>query len=294
MPHWFISEYYEAAKRGTVAKGQTPQDIFIVGEAFDPRFDFIRSFQKNIPGLFNFPMFFNLIDVYKNGKNPQLISDQWKNLIDALGDGVDALGLFLDNHDNQRFLFQIPAGEEWRLNNALAFIFNVRGIPCVYYGTEQGFATDGDPYNRQPLWTTGFTETNQFFTYIAKLNNNRKQNKISGTPFNEVLVSDSVYAFTRGNVFVLTRNSATPLAALQIMLVDSSKQPIYPPNSQLVNWQDDKDVLTVGADGLINLSLTDGMPKIYNLKTNASVEQAFQVADVAQEKLGENKYQIGL
>lgn len=120
-------------------------------------------------------MFFNIVDVYKRGKNPQIISDEWKDLISNLGDGVDALGLFIDNHDNQRFLFQIPDNEKWRLNNALAFIFNVRGIPCLYYGTEQGFATDGDPYNRQPLWTTNFSEANPFFAYIAKLNKNRKE-----------------------------------------------------------------------------------------------------------------------
>ena len=265
MPHWFISEYYEAAKKGTVAKGQTPNDIFIVGEAFDPRFDFVRSFQQNIPGLFNFPMFFNIVNVYKRGQNPQIISDEWRNLISNLGDGVDALGLFIDNHDNQRFLFQVPDEEKWRLNNALAFIFNVRGIPCLYYGTEQGFATDGDPYNRQPLWTTNFKEDNPFFSYIAKLNKNRKDQKISGTPFNEILVDNTVYAFTRGNVFVITRNNASPVPSAQFLLVDADKKPIYTVGSKLVNWEDEKDVLTVGEGGAVITSLTDGMPKIYNL-----------------------------
>jgi alpha-amylase len=47
IPHWFLKEYYTAAKKGTVPAGSTaePQDIFIVGEAFDPRFDFVNSYQ---------------------------------------------------------------------------------------------------------------------------------------------------------------------------------------------------------------------------------------------------------
>ena len=101
IPHWFLKEYYEAAKKGTVKAGsnQDPKDIFIIGEAFDPRFDFVNSYQADIPGLFNFPMFFKLIDVYKHGKDPRAISDLWKDMFKYLKD-VDALGLFLDNHDN--------------------------------------------------------------------------------------------------------------------------------------------------------------------------------------------------
>jgi hypothetical protein len=64
----------------------------------------VNSFQSDIPGLFNFPMFFNIIDVFKKGKSTKLISDQWKAQFAAFRD-VDALGLFIDNHDNQRYLF---------------------------------------------------------------------------------------------------------------------------------------------------------------------------------------------
>lgn len=293
MPHWFITEYYEAAKKGTVAKGQTPSDIFIVGEAFDPRFDFVRSFQQNIPGLFNFPMFFNIIDVFKNGKSPKLISDQWKNLISNLGDGVDALGLFIDNHDNQRFLFNVKPDELWRLNNALAFIFNVRGIPCLYYGTEQGFATDGDPYNRQPLWTTKFSEANPFFGYIAALNKNRKDQNIVGAPFNEVLVDDTVYAFTRGNVFVITRNSGTAVESALFTMIDSQGKPIYPVGSKLVNWKDPKDVLTVGEGSVILTRIPDGMPLIYNLvQSEAEASEVPEMDTIVTEEA--NQYTLGL
>lgn len=53
------------------------------------------------------------------------------------------LGLFLDNHDNPRFLNirNYPTA----LKNALAFILFAEGIPIVYYGTEQVRACDRPP-----------------------------------------------------------------------------------------------------------------------------------------------------
>jgi cyclomaltodextrin glucanotransferase len=57
---------------------------------------------------------------------------------------------FIDNHDMSRFLSQGCDGEAMRL--AIDLILTSRGIPCIYYGTEQYLHndTDGgkDPYNR--------------------------------------------------------------------------------------------------------------------------------------------------
>jgi cyclomaltodextrin glucanotransferase len=57
---------------------------------------------------------------------------------------------FIDNHDMPRFLSLGCDGETMRL--AVDLILTSRGIPCIYYGTEQYLHnnTDGgnDPYNR--------------------------------------------------------------------------------------------------------------------------------------------------
>jgi cyclomaltodextrin glucanotransferase len=57
---------------------------------------------------------------------------------------------FIDNHDMPRFLSLGCDGESMRL--AVDLILTSRGIPCIYYGTEQYLHndTDGgaDPYNR--------------------------------------------------------------------------------------------------------------------------------------------------
>ena len=48
---------------------------------------------------------------------------------------VESLGLFVDNHDNNRFL-NLYNGAQTRYKSALAFVLMERGIPIVYYGSE--------------------------------------------------------------------------------------------------------------------------------------------------------------
>ncbi|NJK38846.1 MAG: cyclomaltodextrin glucanotransferase [Oscillatoriales cyanobacterium SM2_3_0] len=71
-------------------------------------------------------------------------------------DGATELVTFVDNHDMHRFLTLNPDPNNLRL--AIALIMTSRGIPCIYYGTEQHLnnSTNGDqnpygnndPYNR--------------------------------------------------------------------------------------------------------------------------------------------------
>jgi glycosidase len=57
---------------------------------------------------------------------------------------------FLDNHDLPRFMFEKT---DWgQLKAALMYLFTWDGIPCVYYGTEQGFAGGVDPKNREDMF----------------------------------------------------------------------------------------------------------------------------------------------
>jgi glycosidase len=56
---------------------------------------------------------------------------------------------FLDNHDLPRFLFD--ESDQRRLRAALFYLFTWDGLPCVYYGTEQGFSGGVDPKNRESM-----------------------------------------------------------------------------------------------------------------------------------------------
>lgn len=92
---------------------------------------------------------------------------------------------FLDNHDQPRFLSRDRAnGNLDRLKVALAFLYTARGIPCLYYGTEQGFNGGNDPYDREDMFAgkfewgpsrgDNFNLTHPLFQWVARLNNFRR------------------------------------------------------------------------------------------------------------------------
>lgn len=92
------------------------------------------------------------------------------------------------------------------LKAALAFSLFTEGIPIVYYGTEQSFNGGNDPFNRAPLWTTGFDTTNDMYQYVAKLVETRKKYKVWEQEHIERWVLTDLYAFSRGDVFIATTN----------------------------------------------------------------------------------------
>ena len=101
---------------------------------------------------------------------------------------------FLDNHDNPRFLSTSESNNNTnRLEVALAFLYTTRGIPCLYYGTEQGFDGTTDPNDREDMFAGEFKDgpggtvlqlsspgvdnfnmTHPLFLWVAQLNNFRR------------------------------------------------------------------------------------------------------------------------
>ena len=90
--------------------------------------------------------------------------------------GATELVTFIDNHDMPRFQTLNPDPD--MLQVAIALIMTARGIPCIYYGTEQYLHddTDGgdDPYNR-PMMVNWDTDTPLYRT-IRLLSGLRRMN----------------------------------------------------------------------------------------------------------------------
>ena len=120
--------------------------------------------------------------------------------------------LFIDNHDISRFL-SVVNGNVVKLKSALAFIYTMRGIPCVYYGTELLFTgfTDPDGKVRQDMpggWKEdsisvfakeGRTHAQQDLVhYISKLNELRriKSSLIDGN-MTHFIPANGVYYYAR-------------------------------------------------------------------------------------------------
>jgi glycosidase len=92
-----------------------------------------------------------------------------------------------------------------KLRLALTFLFTTRGIPDVYYGTEQECYGGGKPTewagiankeNREVM--PGFSEDGEIFKYIQKLTSIRKDYTcLSNGTQREMWVEDNIYAYSR-------------------------------------------------------------------------------------------------
>jgi glycosidase len=105
---------------------------------------------------------------------------------------------FIDNHDMTRFLSL--NNNQNRLREALAFILTCRGIPCIYYGTEQYLHNDtgggGDPYNRPMM--NSFSTSTTAYSLINKLSTLRKNNPaVAYGSMTERWINNDVYIYER-------------------------------------------------------------------------------------------------
>jgi cyclomaltodextrin glucanotransferase len=113
-------------------------DLFMFGESFegDPSklspFTYNDMDQSSHISVLDFPNFFKSQGVFVYGaaySEMNWLLDQDENYFDA-----SFLVTFVDNHDVSRF-----AGDANQLRDNLNWIYAIRGIPAVYYGTEVEF-----------------------------------------------------------------------------------------------------------------------------------------------------------
>ena len=118
--------------------------------------------------------------------------------LDYLYDRATELITFIDNHDMPRFLSL--NGDPLLLRLALILILTCRGIPCLYYGTEQYLHNDrnggNDPYNRPMMenWDTN-TQLYQEIKLFSKLR--RLNPAVSLGAHLEKYLSRDIYCYTR-------------------------------------------------------------------------------------------------
>jgi glycosidase len=171
-------------------------NFFMFGEAFSSSEQQVGSYTGTKGGgpfkfdsMLDYPLYDTVNSVFAtaSGNTQQIV-----NHYNAIATNYDTnsayrLVTFLDNHDNPRFLSSGDAnGNTNNLTVALQFLYTSRGIPCLYYGTEQGFEGDNNNNdNREdmfagqwqpqvPVTGDNFNETSLLFQQVAKLNNFRR------------------------------------------------------------------------------------------------------------------------
>ena len=188
------------------AKRIGKQNFFIYGEIvgddriiqdYIGRNSRIPETNERFPSLdaaLDFPLYFVLEEAIKGSSNPAVLRERYerfKTLYADHGEAGKYFVTFVDNHDQmsrpyRRFMHKNPYPAQTIL--AIGYLLASQGIPCIYYGTEQGFDGGGenDSYVRECMFggtwgafnTTGrhfFNPNHPIYQSISKIAAVRKQ-----------------------------------------------------------------------------------------------------------------------
>jgi glycosidase len=137
-----------------------------------------------VDAALDFPLFYRLPGVVKGLVSPSQIAEVYalrrrleEGIVSSHGEASRFFVTFLDNHDQHSRFRYIDAAQPDRYDGqvpaALACLFSLQGIPCVYYGTEQGLAGSGSVNEavREALWgkSGAFDETDPFYLALRDL-----------------------------------------------------------------------------------------------------------------------------
>ncbi|MFD2334424.1 alpha-amylase family glycosyl hydrolase [Cohnella sp. GCM10020058] len=128
---------------------------------------------------------------------------------------------FIDNHDMERF--KSSAVTNRRLEQALAFTLTSRGVPAIYYGTEQYMTGGTDPDNRAMM--SSFSTSTTAFNVIKALAPLRKSNPaIAYGTTQQRWINNDVYVYERkfgSSVAVVAINRSASASASIAGLITS-------------------------------------------------------------------------
>ncbi len=237
------------------------------GEIFVGDVDYVSDFSNYEWGVLDFPLFFQAREVFAHDAsftNIKSVLDQ-----DYKYKNVNHLINFIDNHDRDRFLCLADDNYQ-KLRLALTFMFTVRGVPDIYYGTEQNCFGGGVPTewagiankeNREMM--PGFSEDGITYKYIQRLSEIRKDYKClqTGTQ-REMWCEDTIYAFSRrddsnGQEIITIFNNGTSNETRQIPLRAESSLPV---GTVLTNLLDTSITATVVDGGVTGKQLNVSIP----------------------------------
>lgn len=130
-------------------------NFLMFGEALRGRDEDVSIFSREggYPSMLYYPYYFTLKDVWGSRHPTRLITERWEKRHTYGKHAMDHLVAFADNHDRERLLNSAYLdGDTNRLAAILTMLFASPAIPCVYYGTEQGFSGSKGHRAREPMF----------------------------------------------------------------------------------------------------------------------------------------------
>lgn len=273
----------------SAAQSADKPNFFQFGEVFDGSDAKVGSYtgmksggNYKMESVLDYPLYYQVGSVFATGTgNTGQIEGRYANLTTANYDAtaLDSLVLNIDNHDNPRFLAAAGSSPA-RLELALAFMYTSRGIPSLYYGTEQDFNGGADPANREDMFDglyeqgpssgDNFNMTSARFKLVAKLNNLRRLYPALRTGSHDSLWANfggpGLLAYARRlngeEAFVVMNTATTPQTI-------GARPTIHPANTVLVDVLNPNNTLTVtsGVDGIPSFTMPALSYRIYVAQT---------------------------
>jgi len=169
------------------------KNFFSYGEVFDSEERIAEFIGRNtrdagdlvgVDAALDFPLFFRLPSVAKGFAPPTDIIEVYRHrkevereVLSSHGEAGRFFVTFLDNHDmKERFRGAGTDGPDKfdpQVILGIAVLFGLQGIPCLYYGTEQGLHGRGssDQFVREALWgkPNAFDVNHPFYKAIKRL-----------------------------------------------------------------------------------------------------------------------------
>jgi glycosidase len=192
-------------------------DTFLFGEWIadstgDVLYRDLRKFANHSGmSVLDFPLYNAIDDVFAWDQSFRRIDDV---IVQEGADFVQQNDLvtFIDNHDRKRF--STLTQNRNRLHEALAFLVMCRGVPTIYYGTEQYLHNDtnfgDDPYNRPMM--TNWDNATAAYKLVRHLADLRSSNPaVAYGSMRQRWITDDIYIFERvfaGNVVLVAINKS--------------------------------------------------------------------------------------
>jgi glycosidase len=135
-----------------------------------------------VDAALDYPLYFDLKPVVKGLAAPSELVGMYafrkqveENVLSSHGDATRYFVTFLDNHDVKERIRYVDPNNPTRYDDqvtlGLACLFSLPGIPCLYYGTEQGLHGVGsDPAVREALWGgPGFSQSAAYYQSVSQI-----------------------------------------------------------------------------------------------------------------------------
>jgi len=149
-------------------------DFYFLGEVWSENIYYIRQYEDTgITGFTNYPLYKAITSTFNEYGNSNKLKNAIKSDLDVLNNPKNAI--FIDNHDNPRFISKHRNYAEEYYKQALTFIMTYPQIPVIYYGTEIAMEGKDDPLNRFYMeWENVENSTHlEYFKFLSSLRKNK-------------------------------------------------------------------------------------------------------------------------